>query len=71
MIKDWELYVSDSTADFGSAVESGTFGSGTTPTRVDLPATTTGRYVRFRALSSINGSAYAAVAELDFAGAPP
>ena len=67
MVKDYEFYVSDSDIDFGSAVEAGTFGSATTPTSVDLPATA-GRYIRFRALSSINGMPYSAVAELDVAG---
>ena len=69
MVKDYEFYVSDSKTDFGSAVKTGTFASGTTPTSVDVPATT-GRYIRFRALSSLNGTPYTAVAELDVAGTP-
>jgi hypothetical protein len=69
MIKDYELYVSDSTTDFGNAIKSGSFGSTSTPTTVDIPETT-GRYVRFRGLSELNGKAYSCVAELDFAGMP-
>jgi hypothetical protein len=69
LVKDYEFYVSDSKTDFGSPVQTGTFGSVTTPTSVDLPATT-GRYIRFRALSAINDMPYTAVAEIDVAGTP-
>jgi hypothetical protein len=69
MVKDYALYVSDSKSDFGSAVKTGSFGSGTAPTTVELPAAA-GRYVRFRALSSINGTPYTSVAEIDLAGTP-
>jgi hypothetical protein len=50
-------------------VKTGSSGSGTAPTTVELPAAA-GRYVRFRALSSINGTPYTSVAEIDLAGTP-
>jgi hypothetical protein len=67
MVADYEFYVSDSTTDFGTAVKTGTFGTSTTPTTVTFTAKS-GRYIRFRALSEINGKAYTSVAELDVAG---
>ncbi len=70
MVKDYEFYVSDSASDFGTAVKTGTFGTSTTPTTVTFTAKT-GRYIRFRALSEINGKAYTSVAEIDVAGTAP
>jgi hypothetical protein len=70
MVKDYEFYVSDSTSDWGTAVKTGSFGSNTTPTTVTFTAKT-GRYIRFRALSEINGKAYTSVAEIDVAGTAP
>jgi hypothetical protein len=70
MVKDYEFYVSDSTTAWGTAVKTGTFGTSATPTTVTFTATT-GRYIRFRALSEINGKPYTSVAELDVAGTAP
>src|SRR4029079_7264617 len=39
LVKGYEFYVSESSTDFGTAVQSGTFGSGTTPTTVEFPET--------------------------------
>jgi hypothetical protein len=69
MVKDYEFYVSDSTTSWGTAVKTGTFGSSTTPTTVTFPSQA-GRYIRFRALSEINGKPYTSVAELDVGGTP-
>jgi hypothetical protein len=69
MVDGYEFYVSDSSADFGPAVKSGNFGSSSAATTVTLDAKR-GRYIRFRALSEINGKPYTSVAELDVAGAP-
>jgi hypothetical protein len=67
MVKDYEFYVSDSTTAWGGAVKTGTFGSSTTPTTVTFAAAA-GRYIRFRALSEINGKPYTSAAELDVGG---
>jgi hypothetical protein len=67
MVKDYEFYVSDSTTSWGTAVKTGTFGTSSTPTTVTFAAAA-GRYIRFRALSEINGKAYTSVAELNVAG---
>jgi hypothetical protein len=67
MVKDYEFYVSDSTSDWGTAVKTGTFTSSAQPTTATFPAKA-GRYIRFRAMSELNGKAYTAVAEIDVAG---
>ncbi len=70
MVKDYEFYVGDSTTAWGTAVKTGTFGTSATPTTVTFAATT-GRYIRFRALSEINGKPYTSVAEINVAGTTP
>lgn len=45
MVKDYELYVSDSTSDWGAAAKTGAFGAGTQPTTVTF--TKAGRYLTF------------------------
>jgi alpha-glucosidase len=69
VVKDYEFYVSDSTTDWGSAVKSGSFGTGAQPTTVTFTAKA-GRYVRFRSLSEVSGKPYTCVAEIDVAGTP-
>jgi F5/8 type C domain/Glycosyl hydrolases family 43 len=69
MVKDYEFYVSDSTTAWGGAVTTGTFGTSTTPTTVTFGAAA-GRYIRFRALSEINGKPYTSAAEIDVGGTP-
>lgn len=54
-------------ANWGTAVKTGTFASDATEKVVSF-SSTTARYVRFRALSEIAGKAYAAVAELNVVG---
>ena len=67
MVKDYEFYVSDSTSDWSAPVRAGTFDASSTPTTVTF-SPKVGRYVRFRALSAINGEPYTSVAEIDVAG---
>ncbi|HYQ44199.1 MAG TPA: discoidin domain-containing protein [Polyangiaceae bacterium] len=69
MVKDYEFYVSSDKANWGSAVKTGSFGTGKAATTVSFTAKT-GRYIRFVALNEVNGKAYTAVAELDVAGTP-
>ncbi|HEY0467469.1 MAG TPA: discoidin domain-containing protein [Polyangiaceae bacterium] len=70
MVKDYEFYVSNDKASFGSAVKTGSFGTGKAPTTVTFPATP-GRFIRFVALSEASGKAFNCVAELDVAGTAP
>jgi hypothetical protein len=69
MVADYEFYVSDDKASFGSAVKTGRFGSGKTPTTLSFDAKA-GRYIRFVGVSEASGKAYTCVAELDVAGTP-
>jgi hypothetical protein len=69
MVKDYEFYVSSDKAAWGSAVKTGSFGTGKAPTSVTFAAKP-GRYIRFVALNEVSGKAFNAVAELDVAGTP-
>ena len=69
MVKDYEFYVGDSTTSWGTAATTGTFTTTTDPTTVPFAAAA-GRYIRFRALSEVNGKPYTSVAEIDVAGTP-
>ncbi len=63
-IKKYEFYVSEDGVDWGSAVAAGTFDIGTSEKEI-LFAPKTGRFVRLRALSEINGNPWASMAEID------
>ncbi len=63
-IKKFELYVSEDGVNWGSAVAAGTFAGGTSVKEV-LFTPKTGRFVRLRALSEINGNPWASMAEID------
>jgi hypothetical protein len=69
MVKDYEFYVGDSASTWGAAATTGTFTTTTDPTTVTF-APAAGRYIRFRALSEVNGKPYTSVAELNVAGTP-
>ncbi|HEY5957295.1 MAG TPA: discoidin domain-containing protein [Polyangiaceae bacterium] len=67
MVAGYQFYVSDDSSQWGTAVASGTFNSDRTAKVVSF-AKKSGRYVRFVALSEINGGDWTSVAELDLAG---
>jgi beta-galactosidase len=62
-IAQYEFYVSTDGANWGSAVATGTFPDSTAQQTISFTAKA-GRYVRLRALSSVNGQPFAAVADL-------
>lgn len=68
-IANYEVYVSADGTNWGTAVASGTFPNGTAEQTVTFPAKT-GRYVRLRALSEVNGQRWTAVAELNVGVGP-
>jgi beta-galactosidase len=68
-IAQYEFYVSADGSTWGSAVAAGTFPNSTAEQTVSFTAKT-GRYVRLRALSSLNGQPFAAVANLQVRGTP-
>ena len=63
-ISQYEFYVSSDGVDWGSPVATGTFAADITEKEV-LFSTTTGQYIRLRALSEINGNPWTAIAELN------
>ena len=70
MVAGWQFYVSADKTNWGSAVASGVFNADRTEARV-MFSRTTGRYVRFVALSEINGNPWTSVAELRVVGGSP
>jgi hypothetical protein len=69
MVADYEFYVSLDSTQWGTAVASGTFNADRSAKLVNF-AKKAGRYVRFVALSEINGGSWTSVAELDLVGTP-
>jgi len=66
-VAQYEFYVSTDSANWGTAIKTGVFASDATEKVVSF-ASTPARYIRFRALSEIQGKAYTAVAELNVVG---
>ncbi|KOG19746.1 MULTISPECIES: discoidin domain-containing protein [Streptomyces] len=63
----YEFYVSADGTNWGSPVATGTFAADATLKTVRFPATA-GRYVRFRALSEVNGNPWTSCADLTVIG---
>jgi hypothetical protein len=63
-IGQYELYVSESKTDMGTPVATGEFTKPVGTKQVELLLPATGRYVRLRALTEVNGTAWTSVAEL-------
>jgi hypothetical protein len=66
-VGQYEFYVSADGTTWGTAVATGTFATDSTLKTVNFPATT-GRYVRFRALTEVNGNPWTSCAELNVIG---
>ena len=67
VVAQYEFYVSTDSSNWGTAVSSGTFKSDHTEKVVTF-ASKAARYIRFRALSEIQGKQYTGVAELNVIG---
>jgi len=67
MVAQYQFYASTDRTSWGTAVASGTFNSDRNEKRV-MFTSKTARYVRFVALSEINGQPWTSVAELDLIG---
>ncbi|MGW8359556.1 discoidin domain-containing protein [Streptomyces wedmorensis] len=63
----YEFYVSADGTNWGSAVATGTFATDATLKTIRFPAVS-GRYVRFRALSEVNGNPWTSCADLTVIG---
>ncbi|MBP3301893.1 MAG: NPCBM/NEW2 domain-containing protein [Opitutales bacterium] len=71
-VKDYEIYVSRTSGEFGEPVAKGSFAREMDPEKPGKPKyqkvsfpTTWGRYVRVKVLSALNGDRFGSVAELD------
>ena len=66
-VGQYEFYVSADGTNWGTAVATGTFANDNTLKTVNFTAAT-GRYVRFRALTEVNGNPWTSCAELNVIG---
>jgi hypothetical protein len=66
-IGQYEVYVSDSTSNWGSAVATGTWANDATEKTVSFTAKS-GRYLRLRALSDLSGQQFTSAAEITAIG---
>ncbi|TDQ23886.1 discoidin domain-containing protein [Tenacibaculum caenipelagi] len=66
-IADYQIYVSDTPSNWGTAVATGTFASNQTEKTVGFPKKQ-GQYVRLVATSDINGGNYTSAAEINIGG---
>lgn len=69
-VGQYEFYVSADGATWGGPAATGTFAKDNTLKNVNFTGVT-GRYVRFRALSEVNGSPWTSCAELNVIGLCP
>jgi photosystem II stability/assembly factor-like uncharacterized protein len=67
-IKNYELYVSEDTLDWGVPVKTGLFVNTAAPQTVILDSIKTGRYFRLVARSEVNGNAWTSAAEFSLTG---
>jgi hypothetical protein len=66
-VANYEFYVSADGVNWGTAVATGTFANTAVEKSVTF-SSTSGRYIRFRALSEVNGNAWTSMAELNVIG---
>ena len=67
-VKDFELYISNDKTNWGTATYTGSFTNTAAPQTIILASPKSGRYLRFKALSEVNGNAWASAAELSVVG---
>ena len=67
-IKDYELYISDDTLNWGIPVKTGQFVNTSAPQTVVLDSAKAGRFFRLKALSEVNGNPWASAAEFSLVG---
>jgi photosystem II stability/assembly factor-like uncharacterized protein len=67
-IKDYKLYFSDDTEDWGDPVSEGQFVNTAAPQTVELDSAVVGQYFRLLALSEVNGNPWASAAEFYVTG---
>lgn len=68
-IAQYEFYISTNGSDWNNPVAADTFVDGASEKKITF-SSVTGQFVRFRALSEINGNPWTSVAELNITGKP-
>ena len=66
--KEYELYISETTDDWGEAVHIGEFENSGGPQSIEFPDGIVGQYFRLVALSEVNGNAWSSAAEFTLTG---
>ena len=66
-IKDYEVYISNNSSNWGTAVATGSFANDASQKVITFASTINGRYLRFRALSEVNNNPWASAAEIKIA----
>lgn len=64
-VKEYEIYLSGDGTNWGSPVARGSFENSSDEQRVTWPKATAARYVKFVAVSEVNGREFATAAEID------
>jgi PKD repeat protein len=67
-IKDYELYISENTLNWGEVVSTGQFGNTAAPQTITFDEPVIGRYFRLVAISEVNGNPWASAAEFYLKG---
>ena len=67
-IKDYEIFVSENTTEFGEKVASGSFAAVMDAQRISIAGNKVGRYVKLVGLNSIAGNEFAGGAEVNIGG---
>ncbi len=67
-IKEYELYISEDSLDWGTPVSTGEFENTSAPQTVVFDEPQIGKFFRLYALSEVNGNAWASAAEFDLVG---
>lgn len=67
-IRDYELYISEDTLNWGNPVRTGQFANTAAPQTIIFDTAVTGRYFRLLALSEVNGNPWASAAEFTLVG---
>lgn len=67
-IKDYELYFSHDTNNWGEPVKTGSFENTAGLQNIEFDTPVKGRFLRFKALSEVNGEAWTSIAELTLVG---
>ncbi|MCX6257150.1 MAG: discoidin domain-containing protein [Bacteroidia bacterium] len=67
-IKDYKLYISSDTTNWGTPVNTGQFVNTSAPQTIELNPSVVGKYFRLVALSEVNGNPWASAAEFYLVG---